>query len=74
MSTSTLWHYHKQDRGYGPVQEAQTQINGLDKRVAWAMLGQGRKLPGGDHGMMRTGWTGDWVNPLVGQALLSACE
>jgi hypothetical protein len=24
--------------------------------------------------MMRTGWTGDWENPLLGQALLSACE
>jgi hypothetical protein len=27
-----------------------------------------------DHGMMRTGWTGDWENPLLGQALLSAGE
>jgi uncharacterized protein DUF4339 len=27
MSTSTLWHYHKEDRGYGPVQEA--DIRGL---------------------------------------------
>ena len=28
----------------------------------------------GDNGLMRTGWTGDWENPLLGQALLSAGE
>ena len=27
MSTTALWHYHKEDRGYGPVQEA--DIRGL---------------------------------------------
>jgi hypothetical protein len=27
MSTSTLWHYHKEDRGFGPVEEA--DIRGL---------------------------------------------
>jgi len=26
----------------------------------------------GDDGLMRTGWTGDRENPLMGQALLSA--
>ena len=28
----------------------------------------------GDDGLMRTGWTGDRENPLMGQALLSAGE
>jgi hypothetical protein len=28
----------------------------------------------GDDGLLRTGWTGDRENPLMGQALLSAGE
>ena len=27
MSTTALWHYHKEDRGFGPVQEA--KLRGL---------------------------------------------
>ena len=27
MSTTALWHYHKEDRGFGPVQEA--ELRGL---------------------------------------------
>jgi hypothetical protein len=30
MSTPTLWHYHKEDRGFGPVQEA--DLRGLFAR------------------------------------------